>query len=178
MLLDIILFTAIAILVEWVIYLAAQNFESATFVLNFYITLSLLVIYRWNWAGWLGSLLMTVGFCLIHGAPWQSYVIYLGGTIALSLFLLYFKKTDKRLIVKTVWGTLMYGIAGFSIVVLTRSLLALLFNGFVWENLLTQAAMEALNLTIGLIILLICRKQNGLFEDMNDYLKRIAQERK
>ncbi len=178
MLLDIILFTAISCALEGMIYLAAKQFESATFIVNFYLTLSLLLIYRWNLFGWIGSFLLTLGFCLINGASWQSYIIYLGGTIALGALLLYFAKFDKRLIVKTVKGTLLYGIAGFSIVIITRSLIAFAFDQSMLDNLLTQAAMEALNLAIGLIILLICRKQNGLFEDMNDYLVRIAEERK
>ena len=176
--LDIILFTAISCALEAIIYFAAKRFESATFIVNFYLTLSLLLIYRWNLFGWIGSLLLTLGFCLINGASWQSYIIYLGGTFALGLILVYFKKFGKHQIVKTVGGTLLYGIAGFSIVIITRSLIAFAFYQSILDNFLTQAAMEGLNLAIGIIILLICRKQNGLFEDMNDYLARIAEERK
>lgn len=165
-----------------------------TFVVNIYVTMSLLVLYRWNKIGILFNFIMTVIYLLVSLviAPieiytfddiWQKCLIYLGGVLSFSLTLLLFKKVEKEKIKNKKILTALYVITGYLCIVIGRALVAVVIGLFTKDNVEVlgifgaHLSMEMLNIVFGILIMFVLRGQKDIFIDMNSYLLAIQKQK-
>lgn len=190
----------ITLVIEIGLYYYAKSVDintsgiTITFVVNIYILMSLLVMFRWNKLGILFNLITTVTYLLISLiiAPVKEYqiseiintsIVYLSGVVLFGLNMLWFKIVDKNTIPKKIGLTSLYVLSGFLLVVLGRSIAAIIlllieqatFN--VLSILLVHLSNELLNMVLGIMIFMVLRNQKEIMLDMNDYLLQLAKKR-
>ena len=188
----------VTLLIEIGLYYYARSVDIATsgititFVVNIYIMMSLLVMFRWNKLGILFNLITTIVYLLISLIidPVKEYgaieivktsIVYLAGVLFFGFNIIWFKKVKKEKIKKSAGFTLLYVLSGFLLVALGRTIAASIelvidqetFN--IFGIFLAHLSNELLNLVLALIAFLILRRQKDIMQDMNDYLLQLAQ---
>lgn len=194
---DFLIMLFITLLIEVGLYYYARSVDistsgiTITFVVNIYIMMSLLVMFRWNKLGILFNLITTIVYLLISLVidPVKEYefleiiktsIVYLSGVLFFGLNIFWFKKVKKEKITKSAGLTLLYVLSGFLLVTLGRTIAASIelvldketFN--IIGIFLAHFSNELLNLVLALIAFLILRKQKDIMQDMNDYLLQLA----
>lgn len=195
---DFLIMLFITLLIEVGLYYYARSVDistsgiTITFVVNIYIMMSLLVMFRWNKLGILFNLITTIVYLLISLVidPVKEYefleiiktaIVYLSGVLFFGLNIFWFKKVKKEKITKSAGFTLLYVLSGFLLVALGRTIAASIelvldketFN--IIGIFLAHFSNELLNLVLALIAFLILRKQKDIMQDMNDYLLQLAE---
>lgn len=170
---DLLLFTAMMIIFEMLAVKATMWFGEV-YCISLFMLLSLIVMMRWG--GWSVFTIVAgaVTFCLANGATWENYIIYVGGNlfILFDLFWFYLGKVRMR----EGYLTVSFVLCGYVLVEIGRSAIALFFGGNFLQTLIGFLGTDLLSALLALLIIMISRKQNGLYEDQITYLKRINAE--
>lgn len=185
---DLFIFAVILAISEVVGYFAAGAFpDEAIFTVSFSIVVILLVTLRWGWQSVIYALLAGLITCLfnienIDGHNWACYIIG-NAFITLTLIPRYLIGTKK--ITSTWWSTALFVIFGWLSVYLGRSIVwaisfaispvegATAASGFI---LFLQS--DLLSLVMGVLVMVLMRKLDGMTEDQNEFLRRFDDERK
>ena len=141
----------------------------------------LLILVRWGWWGVFfaigDGILLSV---LKSPSVWQSYVAYTAGNSAMLLLLIPLHYIGKEKIAGKWHLTALFVVLGWIISNLVCSTMQCIFGvGFV-KALLANISFGVnglLSLAIGMALVLILRKLDGMFEDQIHYLKRLDRER-
>lgn len=141
----------------------------------------LLVMMRWGWP----SVFYAVGdgilYCLLNIGSENFnpafFAVYGIGNAALIFLLLLFKFSGKRRIAEKWYFSALYVVVAWLFVCLGRSLVAVCFGMPFAASILTQLS-DLLTLAISVVIILILRRLDGMFEDQKTYLLRIDKERR
>lgn len=175
---DLFLFAVILAGFELILHFAMVAFgDNANFTFSPMVPLVLMVMMRWGWV----SVFYAVGdgalFVLLKGGSWQSFLIYCIGNACIMLLLLYTRFIGKEKIRKSVYLCLLFVVLGWVITVLGRSAVAAIMGtGFVYA--LVQQLYDLVSMIIGVILIIVMSKLDGMFEDQIHYLKRLDEERK
>ncbi len=181
---DLAIFSIIAMILEVVIYYSSQAFkmEMPVFV-SFTIVLSLIAIFRWGIAGTIVCIVggLTSAFVqnISSGAQFNLFLIYgVGNAFVAIAYLLLIKDGRKRISSNT--GFLfIYELVGYISVISGRSLLGvLLYRGSFTDYLLAFIGPECLGVLLGTIVLIIANKPNGILVEMNEYIVKVHEEMK
>lgn len=173
---DLFLFAVILIAFELILHYAFIAFDG-DFTFSPMVPIVILVMMRWGWV----SVFYAVGdgalFCLLNGGGWQSYLVYCVGNAFIMLVLILHKITGKEKISKMLSLTLLYVSLAWLATVLGRTAIAVcLGTNFIVA--FTSQLFELISLIIGILIVLIMRRLDGMFEDQKRYLRRMDAERK
>lgn len=167
---DLFLFAVILIAFELILHFAFVELDG-DYTFSPLVPIVLLVMMRWGWP----SVFYAVGdgilYCILNGGTWQHYIIYSVGNAFIMLLLLMTKFVGKERIAGKWYLSLLFTVAGWLAVVLGRSLVALCFG----NNFLTAlfAHMSDLfSLAIAIVLILVFRKLDGMFEDQKHFLLR------
>lgn len=146
-------------------------------------TLSLAVIFvslemmRWNGFGAVSAVLSGLVFCLASGANGQQYLIYCIGNSFALLALLYIKFVGPDKIRKSVPLTLVYVVMVFLLVQGGRWCVSTILGND--PRLIIQfLTTDALSGVFGIVVILVMRNVDGMFENQRSYLRRLEEERK
>ncbi|MGN0812557.1 MAG: hypothetical protein ACI4MQ_03500 [Candidatus Coproplasma sp.] len=185
---DLFLFVLILAVSELIGYFAAGMLPSeAYYTVSFSIPIILLVMMRWGWPSVLYSLLSGLIVCLMNvgkvsGHQWACYLI---GNAFIALMLIPRYLIGSKAINSKWWAMALFAIGGWLCVYLGRSIVwAIGFavspvdgqtaaSGFV-----TFAQSDLLSLAMGVVLMLVLRKLDGMTEDQNEFLRRLDTERK
>lgn len=177
---DLCMFALIAAIAELVCYFARYWFSDAAFyTLNLMLPVITLVIVRWGWWGLILAALDGVLYSAIRGVEWQMYVIIIVSNLALSAQLL-LTKTVKGGFKNHWYFAALVVLTGWVAQNLVRALLFAAFYGDIASAFATMFGFSdcgLLALVMGEIIIIVCRKFDGLFEDQKSYLLRLKKER-
>ena len=78
---------------------------------------------------------------------------------------------------KNLFISIGYVVSAFLLIELGKTIFSVIFLGGDFIRILIGfLGSDALNVAIGLVIILIARLQNGIFEDQSAYIKRIKEE--
>lgn len=179
---DLFVFALIATIAELVCYYSRLWFPDAAFYfLNLMLPVITLVIVRWGWPGIVLAAAEGALYCAIRtGSGWESYIIYIvsNAAIAIELPVLWLIGAE-RLKKHWYWAFLVV-LAGWLAVNFTRTCISAIFAG----NFVTYLAVYfglfdggILALVMGELIILICRRFDGMFENQKRYLLRLKKER-
>lgn len=175
------MFTVIAIIAELVCYYAQGWFSDAAFyTLNLMVPIITIVLVRWGWWGLLLTVAESLLYCVIRGSVWQGYIIYMVGNAAIAIELLIIWLLKERLNKRWYWAFILV-LAGWVAVNFIRACLYAICYGNFLSAMATMFGVSdggLLALAMGEIIILICRKFDGLFENQKRYLIRLDKERK
>lgn len=175
---DLVIFAVIIAVLEW-LNLKAINvwLPQVLFTVSLFLPITLLVMMRWNGYAVIHAIIAALIYCIGNGGTAAHYVIYIVGNCGILLTLVLFKAVGKkRLISKWYYVFLIVAVAYVGSE-LCRAIVAACFGNSFLPWLIEALAKDALSAAITVIVLLIARKQNGLFEDQNDYLLRMNEER-
>lgn len=111
---------------------------------------------------------------------WQSYLCYGVGNASLMLLLIVVKFAGKKRIASTWYFTSLFFICGWVLQNITISVMnavcGLPFLSYLGSNF-GFGITGVLSLAMGLVITLVLRRLDGMYEDQMDYLKRLKGER-
>ena len=171
-LIDLTILAFVMVALEGLIFYGMNRFPGELYTLSIILPVSLIVIMRWGAVGVLYAVLGGwMHFLLLDVVDINRYLYvlgYLGVVLCLPLIFLPGKERVRDSTVLTVLFVVL-GWLGMGI-----------GRGFVVFQTLTAEvlAMDLLNGFAAVIIVLIARKQNGVFEDQRHYLNRLHEESK
>lgn len=180
---DLFFFALILALSEILIYCAFRFWFKTThdkYYINFMLAIALTVIMRWGWVGGLYAAVDAVILCAVQGAGWQSYLTYIIGALCILSVLLLTKFVGKEKIRSKWYLTLAYIFVGWVSVNFGITCMSAVFG----ENFLS-ALLRSFGLGVygvmpfaaAIVVIMILRRLNGMFEDQKHYLIRQEQER-
>lgn len=142
----------------------------------------LLILVRWGWWGVFfaigDGILLSV---LKSPSVWQSYVAYTAGNSAMLLLLIPLHYIGKEKIAGKWHLTALFVVLGWLLMNLTTSLVQFICGESFLSSLLGNMGWGLngfLSLALGIVLMLILRKLDGMLEDQIHYLKRVDAERK
>lgn len=185
---DLFLFAVILLAAELLAHFAIKWFpDEAIYTFSFMVPIVLLVAVRWGWPSVFYPALSGLVICLFNvgsadGVQWACYLIG-NSFIALMLIPRYLIGVER--IASKWWATALFALGGWLCVYLGRSV--------VWavgvavspaegigaaDGFISFALYDILSPAMAVIILLVMRKLDGMFEDQMSYLERRYGERK
>jgi hypothetical protein len=177
---DLFIFAVILVAFELLIHFAYIGFNG-DFIFSPMVPIVLLVMMRWGWV----SVFYAVGdgilYCLINmgSENFNNYyfAIYTIGNAFIALLLLSFLYPGKGKISQKWYLSLIFALLGWFFVVLGRSIVAACLGINFLTALLSQLS-DLLSMGIAVLLILVLRRLDGMFEDQKSYLLRLDRERK
>jgi hypothetical protein len=145
------------------------------YCISLFMMLSLIVMMRWGLWSAFTIIAGAVTFCLAIEASWKNYIIYVVGNLFILFDLFWFLLGKGRL--REGYMTVSFVLSGYVLVEIGRSVVAVFFRWPFLPTLIGFLGTDLLSALLAVLIILISRKQNGLFEDQLSYLKRINDEK-
>ncbi len=175
---DLTILTILTTFSEAIIALAASRwFPGQLYSLSPMVALVCIVMMRWGaWAA-IPAITSGLAFCLATGASGIQFLIYCVGNCGALAALVWFKAMGKDKVKKRVEATILYTLTAFVGMVVGRWLVAMLFGegaGIIIDFFFA----DSLSLVFAVVVVLIARRVDGLFEDQKAYLIRTEEERK
>lgn len=185
---DLFVFALVLAAAEILTFLAAKWFPGQAFyTFSLMVPVVLTVMMRWGWPSVLyaaacGLLVCLLGVRAAQGINYACYII--GNTfIALMLIPAYLIGRDK-IRVKW-WSSALFTLGGWLCVYLGRSLVWMIAfaispveGAFIWSGFTAFALSDSLSLAVAVLVILVLRRLDGMFEDQVAYLKRVDKERR
>lgn len=173
-LIDLFILTGLLIIFEIIASLALGWFNEKYYI-SLFISMSLIVMMRWNAWSVITILIGTIAYCLTNQGILKNYVIYLVGNLFILLNLLWFIKGKKKF--QKNYVVLFYVVTGYLNIEIGRSLIALFYDAPFFSTFIGFLGTDLLNFLLALLIVFIVRKQDGVFEDQFSYLKRMNEKK-
>lgn len=176
-LIDMIILTVILCVLEWAGAKALNAFPRELYAISVVLPITLIAMMR---HGTPGVLLAAVGgliYCQLNGAAGDVYLIYILGNSLIALNLLWFKKPGKERLTQSAGLIVLYVVSGYILMDLGRSIFAFVLGVRpFFSTMVRYFTTDTLSAVLSVIIVLIARRQDGVFEDQMHYLKRLAAE--
>lgn len=156
---------------------ASRWFPGQLYALSPTLTVVCIVMMRWNGYAAIHALLGGIVYCFASGAQEKQIIVYcIGNCFALAALTL-FKAMGKEKIRSKFYFTLLFVLAAFFGAELGRWLISLAF-GEPLNSIVTFLLSDLITLLFTVVVVLIARRVDGLFEDQRSYLIRTEEERR
>ncbi len=172
-LIDLLLFLGMYALCEFLVIKAATVWFDEPYSISIMLPLLLIVMMRWSEYAVIHAVLYAVLFVLYQKGSASQYLIYIIGNLGFMLTLFYVKKIGKERIRNSFMGSVAYLAVGFLLMELFRGLASMVFTRSDVRILLQFIMSDMLSLVFGILVIIVIRKQDGLFEDQKHYLLRL-----
>ena len=156
---------------------AGTWFTGQLYTLSPTIAIVCIVMMRWGGYAAIHAAAGGLAFCIASGASPQQFAIYCAGNCFALVSLLLIKKFGKQKIKDSVLLTILFTVTAFFGVQIGRWLVSLAFGGAV-DTIIVFIMTDSLTLVFSVLVVLISRRIDGLFEDQKAYLIRTAEERR
>ena len=156
---------------------ATKWFSSQVYMLSPTITIICIVMMRWGGYAAIHAVAGGAAFCVASGASMQQFLIYCIGNCAALVAMLLFKTHGKEQVRSKTFLTLVFIVATYFGAQLGRWFVGLLFGGAV-DSFIVFLTTDSLSLLFAIVLVLIAKRTDGLFEDQKAYLIRTADERR
>lgn len=180
---DLFLFAVILIAFELVIHYAYKRFGGGplTFTFSPMAPIVLMVMMRWGWPSVFYALGDGLLYCLLNlkttGFSNDWFAVYIIGNAFIMLLLLMTRFMGKEKIRKKWYFSALFLLAGWAAAAIGKTLVSTCF-GYDFVSSLVGQLLDVMSLVVGLVIILIVRRLDGMFEDQKHYLLRLDEERK
>lgn len=175
---DLAIMAVILYIVETLTAKAANTwFPEQLFMLSPAIAVICIVMMRWGGYALIHAIVGGAALCLASGASFQQFAIYCAGNCFALVSLVFIKIFGKQKIRESILLTVVYTAAAFIGAQIGRWLVGLLFGGAV-DSIIVFVTTDSLSLLFAVVVVLISRKIDGLFEDQKAYLIRTESERR
>jgi len=174
---DMVILSIITCILLWAGMAALKVFSKELFAISVVLPMTLIAMMR---HGALGISLAALGglvYCILNKASLGVYPVYIAGNSFIALNLLWFGNGGKDRVRANLTLTVLYVITGYLLMNTGRSVMAYImgYRPFV-ANTIRYFTTDALTAVMSVIIILIAKKQDGVFEDQMEYLRRLAAE--
>ncbi|HEY8395351.1 MAG TPA: hypothetical protein VIK96_01080 [Bacilli bacterium] len=172
-LIDLAIFTVLLSVFE-IIAVRAVGWFGELYSISFLIAISSLVMMRWG--AWSAVTLAAgaLAYCWANDAVLENYIIYVCGNLFMLFNLFWFMLGKDK--VRKGYFALAFVLSGYLLIELGRAIVAAFFGtGFV-SAFIGFLGTDAVNALLALLVIVIAKRQNGLFEDQISYLKRLNEE--
>lgn len=180
---DLFLFAVILAVFDILAHFAPLWFPGAAlFTFTLTVPITLLVMIRWGWpcalfAAGDGILLSALN----NPAVWQSYLSFAVGNAFICFLLIAVKFTGKEKITGKWYFSALFTLAAWVLMNLGITLVQTACGNNFVTALATNFGLGAnglMSLALALIVILVMRRLDGMFEDQKHYLLRLDKERK
>ncbi len=173
---DLTIFAFLSVVFEAIVTLGATKwFPGQLYSITIVYTMFALVLMRWSGYAGFVAFLCGATYCIVMKAPIQMFAVVCGGNL-FGLFALFMHKlVDKQKIRDSAGWSALYVIVGFVGITIGRLLISLFFD--LQDEVINYTLYDLLSVGFAIVVVLLCRKQNGLFEDQKRYLFRIEAEK-
>lgn len=170
---DLVIFCAMLFVFETICYKAgAVWFRSQPWSLSLVPALTSLCYMRWSVWGIFYSALGGIAISFAAKAGFESYVVYIIGNMASAIILLFIHYVGKEKIRKSFGLSALFAIIVALSMEIGRGLVSDIFVRDIKE-VINFISTDILSLGFAVLIVLITRKLDGVFEDQVSYLIRI-----
>ncbi|MDE7086883.1 MAG: hypothetical protein K2O67_01695, partial [Clostridia bacterium] len=147
----------------------------------------LTVMMRWGWPSviYAAASGLLVSLLNLGSATGAQFAIYIIGNAFIGLMLLPAYLIGRDKIRTKWWASALFAIGGWLCIYLGRSVIwaiayaiAPVSGTYVWTGFEVFATTDLLSLAMAVVVVLVLRKLDGLFEDQKIYLKRYDKERR
>lgn len=159
-----------------VTFAAKKWFPMQLYSLSPTVTVLCIVIMRWDGFAAIHAIAGGLAFCLAGGADASQFVIYCVGNCFAMLSLLLFKAIGKEKIRNKASLTLVFTVAVYCLTQIGRWIVSLFFGSSL-SSVIDFFATDPISLLFAVVVVLIARNADGLFEDQKSYLIRTQDER-
>lgn len=174
---DLIMFTIIMAGCETLNVLAISKwFPTQLYSISIMLTVTLIVLVRWNWWASFFPIVDGVLYCALNGADFSTFAIYIIGNVFVMFAWFLFKAIPKEKVLSKWYWVALYGFIGFLLLLIGRSIVALVCGYSFLDTLSVSVYAESLNGFFAIVVLLLIRKLNGLLCDQKQYLLSIYKE--
>lgn len=157
--------------------LAAKKwFPMQPYSLSPTVTVLCIVIMRWGGFAAIHAFVGGAVFCIANGADASQFVIYCVGNCLSMLSLLLFKALGKEKVRSKIPLTIAFTVGVYCLVQIGRWIVSLFF-GAPFGSVIDFFATDPISLLFAVVVVLIARNADGLFEDQKSYLIRTQDER-
>jgi hypothetical protein len=170
---DMIILALVLCVLEAASRWALDFFRREIFTISIVLPMTLIAMMR---HGAVGTALAALGgavYCMLNHAQAGIYIVYIVGNMFIAANLLWFRNSGKQKVVQSKGRIALYVLTGYLLINLGRSVMAAAMG---YPDIIAVAVRyfttDALSAVMAFIILLIAKKQDGVFEDQ--YLKRQA----
>lgn len=156
---------------------AKQWFPLQLFSLSPTITVVCIVMMRWGgWAA-IHAVVGGLSYCIATGGEPKQFLVYCAGNCLALVALVFFKFYGKERVRGSFLMTAAFALTAFFGAIVGRWLISLCFD-FDLLSIVDFFVADSLTLLFTVVVVLISRKPDGLFEDQKAYLIRTEDERK
>ena len=175
---DLCIWVVILLIFEFVTATAAARwFPEELYTLSQTTAVLCIVMMRWGGYAVLHAVAGGAAFCLASGGSAEQFAVYcIGNCFALAALAL-FKAADKEKVRSKAYLTAIFTLIAFCGAQLGRWLVSLVF-GAPLNSLIMFFATDSLTLLYSVVVVLVARRVDGLYEDQKSYLVRTESERK
>lgn len=174
---DLLIFALILGVLETVNRLALNVFPGEVFTLSVTLPVTLIVFMRWGAWGLLHAALGGLVYAIANGGTIVNILTYALGNLAAAFTLLLFQFPGRERIRTSAGLTALYAAVGYFSMNLGRAAISAVMTHLGFVGILIRfLSVESLSAVIACVILWIARRQDGVFEDQDQYLRRLASE--
>lgn len=156
---------------------ATKWFPLELYTLSPTITIVCIVMMRWSGYAVIHAVVGGAAFCFASGASPEQFAIYCIGNCAALVAMLFFKAYGKEQVRSKTLLAVLFAAAAYFGAQLGRWLVALIFGASL-DSLVMFLTTDSLSLLFAVVLVLIARRADGLFEDQKAYLIRTEEERR
>lgn len=151
-------------------------FPDQLYTLSPTIAVVCIVMMRWSGFAAIHAVVGGLAFCIASGASPEQFAIYCAGNLLALLPLVMIKLLGKQKIVNSIPLTICYTCLAFLGAQTGRWIVSLFFGGAA-DSIIMFIVTDLITLVFSVVLILIARKVDGLFEDQKAYLIRTEAER-
>ena len=175
---DLITMAVILFVIETLVGKAANSwFPEQLFMLSPALSVICIVMMRWGGFAAIHAVVEGAALCLAMGAAPDQFAVYCIGNCLSLLALIIIKAFGKQRVKDNIILTIVFVIVAYFGAQFGRWIVGLFFGGKA-DTLLAFIATDSLSLLFAVIVVLISRRIDGLFEDQKAYLIRTESERR
>ncbi|MDE6732145.1 MAG: hypothetical protein K2J77_04640 [Oscillospiraceae bacterium] len=167
---------------------AAKWFPNELYALSPTVAVVCIVMMRWGGYAAIHAVIGGLVYCLTLGGDWKQIVIYCVGNCFMLIALAWFKffgkggkgfRDGKEKVRSKYYFTLLFTINAFLGAQIGRFAVSVALGGsFSYDAFAAFLVNDIITLLFSVVVVLISRRVDGLFEDQKSYLIRTEEERK
>lgn len=174
---DLTILTILTAGAEAVVTLAASKwFPNQPYSLSPMVAMVCIVMMRWGaWAA-IPAAVSGLAFCMVTGATAEQFIVYCAGNCFALTALVWFKAIGKEKVRENFLFTALFALTAFAGTIIGRWAVSLLLGDDV-SSIVGFFLADCLSALFAVVVTLIARRIDGLFEDQRSYLIRTQEER-
>ncbi len=173
---DLSIFAVLLIVFESLASKAALFFSSQPYFISIVPAVVCIVFMRWGVIGCVHAALGGLVYCIATGGGVVYYPIYIVGNLLAGFAVLYLKRIGSARVKGKVALSLLMAVLVSLLMQVGRGIIAIVLGVIAPRAILSFVLADVLSGVFAMVIVVIVRRLDGVFEDQRSYLKRMREE--